>query len=173
MSDEELLRSANLILVDSNTGKEGITLAAILLFGPDNLIYSVLAHHKTDAIFCMFNVDRYDDRDVILTNLMDSYDCLIAFGEKHLNDLFTMDGIISVSSRDKILREIVSNLLAHRNFSDAYVAKMVIEKDRIFTEIGLADELGSGMRNTYKYTRLYSGAEPQFVRGMCFGQLFR
>ena len=165
MSDEELLRSANLILVDSNTGKEGITLAAILLFGPDNLIYSVLAHHKTDAIFRMFNVDRYDDRDVILTNLMDSYDCLIAFGEKHLNDLFTMDGIISVSSRDKILREIVSNLLAHRNFSDAYVAKMVIEKDRIFTEIGLADELGSGMRNTYKYTRLYSGAEPQFVQG--------
>ena len=83
MSDEELLRSANLILVDSNTGKEGITLAAILLFGPDNLIYSVLAHHKTDAIFRMFNVDRYDDRDVILTNHLDSYDRLIAFGENH------------------------------------------------------------------------------------------
>lgn len=66
------------------------------------------------------------------------------------------------------MREIVSNLLAHRNFSDAYVAKMVIEKDRIFTEIGLADELGSGMRNTYKYTRLYSGAEPQFVEGNVF-----
>lgn len=131
MSDEELLRSASLILLDSDTGKEGITLASILLFGPDNLIYSVLAHHKTDAIFRVFNTDRYDDRDVILTNLLDSYDRLIAFGKKHLNDLFTMDGMLSVSARDKILREIVSNLLAHRDFSNAYVAKFVIEKERI------------------------------------------
>lgn len=96
--------------------------------------YSVLAHHKTDAIFRVFDTDRYDDRDVILTNLLDSYDRLIAFGKKHLNDSFTMDGIISVSARDKILREIVSNLLAHRDFSSAYVAKFIIEKDRILTE---------------------------------------
>lgn len=199
MTDEELLRSANLLLRDSESGQMGITLASILLFGPDDLIYSVLAHHKTDAIFRVFNTDRYDDRDVILTNLLDSYDRLIAFGEKHLNDSFTMDGIISVSARDKILREIVSNLLAHRDFSSAYVAKFIIEKDRILTEnsnrshglgsldiesfepfpknppiskvfreIGLADELGSGMRNTYKYTKLYSGGEPQFIEGDVF-----
>ena len=199
MTDEELLRSANLILRDSDSGKMGITLAAILLFGPDDLIFSALAHHKTDAIFRVYNTDRYDDRDVILTNLLDSYDRLIAFGEKHLNDSFTMDGIISVSSRDKILREIVSNLLAHRDFSSPYVAKFIIEKDRILTEnsnrshglgnldiasfepfpknppiskvfreIGLADELGSGMRNTYKYTKLYSGAEPEFIEGDVF-----
>lgn len=199
MSDEAILRSAGLILTDTTSGKEGITLAAILLFGTDNMILSTLAHHKTDAIFRVFNTDRYDDRDVIITNLLDSYDRLIIFGEKHLNNLFTMDGIISVSARDKILREIVSNLLAHRDFSNAYVAKMVIEKDRIFTEnssrshgygllrlstfepfpknpviskvfreIGLADELGSGMRNTYKYTRLYSGAEPEFKEGNIF-----
>ena len=199
MTDEELLRSSNLILRDSDSGKTGITLAAILLFGPDDLIFSALAHHKTDAIFRVYNTDRYDDRDVILTNLLDSYDRLIAFGEKHLNDSFTMDGIISVSSRDKILREIVSNLLAHRDFSSPYVAKFIIEKDRILTEnsnrshglgnldissfepfpknppiskvfreIGLADELGSGMRNTYKYTKLYSGAEPEFIEGDVF-----
>ena len=199
MSDEELLRSTNLLLRDSDTGKPGITLAAILLFGPDDLIFSVLAHHKTDAIFRVFNLDRYDDRDVILTNLLDSYDRLIDFGKKHLNDIFVMDGIISVSARDKILREIVSNILAHRDFSSAYVAKMVIDKEQIyaensnrshgfgnlelasfepypknppiskvFREIGLADELGSGMRNTYKYTRLYSGTEPQFIEGDIF-----
>lgn len=39
---------------------------------------------------------------------------------------------------------------------------------KVFREIGLADELGSGMRNTYKYTLLYSGAEPQFVEGDVF-----
>ena len=86
-----------------------------------------------------------------------------------------MDGIQSVSARDAILREIISNSLAHRDYSNGYIAKMVIEKDRIliengnrahglgalnirdfkpfpknptiskiFREIGLADELGSG-----------------------------
>ncbi|EET60168.1 hypothetical protein BRYFOR_07728 [Marvinbryantia formatexigens DSM 14469] len=105
----------------------------------------------------------------------------------------------SVSARDHILREIVSNLLMHRDFSSGYVAKMVLEKDKLYTEnanlshgygilnlatfdpfqknppiskvfreIGLADELGSGMRNTYKYTKMYSGGEPQFVEGDVF-----
>ena len=37
-SDHKLLRSCGLILVDEETGQEGITLAAILLFGSDNLI---------------------------------------------------------------------------------------------------------------------------------------
>ncbi|WP_414603575.1 hypothetical protein [Streptococcus equi] len=46
MSNEELLRSANLILTDPETKREGITLAAILLFGKDNSIMSVLPHTK-------------------------------------------------------------------------------------------------------------------------------
>ena len=199
MSDEELLRSAGLILKDEHTQKEGVTIAAILLFGTDSTIMSVLPQHKTDAIFRVFNTDRYDDRDVVITNLIESYDRLIAFGKKHLNDTFHLDGIQSVSARDNILREIVSNLLAHRDFSSGYVAKLVIERNRIYTEnanlshghgalslatfepfpknppiskvfreIGLADELGSGMRNTYKYTKMYSGGEPQFVEGDVF-----
>ena len=39
---------------------------------------------------------------------------------------------------------------------------------KVFREIGLADELGSGMRNTYKFTKLYSGGIPQFVEGEIF-----
>ena len=42
MSNEELLRSANLILTNPETKREGITLAAILLCGKDNSIMSVL-----------------------------------------------------------------------------------------------------------------------------------
>lgn len=199
MSDEELLRSAGLILTDEFTQREGITIAAILLFGKDSTIMSVLPQHKTDAIFRVQNLDRYDDRDVVITNLLESYDRLITFGEKHLNDTFHLEGMQSVSARDHILREIVSNLLMHRDFSSGYVAKMVIEKDKLYTEnanlshgygilnlatfdpfqknppiskvfreIGLADELGSGMRNTYKYTKMYSGGEPQFVEGDVF-----
>lgn len=199
MSDEELLRSANLILTDLETKREGITLAAILLFGKDNSIMSVLPQHKTDAILRVENKDRYDDRDVITTNLIDSYDRLIAFGQKHLNDLFVLDGIVKVNARDLILREIVSNTLAHRDYSSGYPAKMIISDEniivensnlahgtgvldlqkfepfpknpaisKVFREIGLADELGSGMRNTYKYTQLYSGANPLFEEGHIF-----
>ncbi|MCI8312580.1 MAG: AAA family ATPase, partial [Lachnospiraceae bacterium] len=39
---------------------------------------------------------------------------------------------------------------------------------KVFREIGLADELGSGMRNTYKYTRLYSGGTPEFIEDDVF-----
>lgn len=199
MSDEELLRSAGLFLTDPEKKIEGVTLAAILLFGKDSTIMSVLPQHKTDAIFRIENMDRYDDRDVIITNLLETYDRLMAFGQKHLNNPFVQDGIQSISARDHILREIISNSLAHRDYSSSYVAKFVIEYDRIFTEnanrphgqgallltsfepysknppiskvfreIGLADELGSGMRNTYKYTKLYSGGEPEFIEGDVF-----
>ena len=199
MTDEEMLRSCGLILEDPETNKEGITLAAILLFGTDNRIMSVLPQHKTDAIFRVFNVDRYDDRDVVITNLIESYDRLMEFGKKHLNDVFTLDGIQRVSARDKILREIISNLLMHRDFSSGYVPKLVIERDKlttenanlahghgnlnlktfrpfaknppiakVFREIGLADELGSGMRNSYKYTKMYSGGEPIFTEADVF-----
>ena len=199
MTDEEMLRSCGLILEDPDTNREGITLAAILLFGTDSTIMSVLPQHKTDAIYRVFNVDRYDDRDVVITNLIESYDRLMEFGKKHLNDLFTMDGIQRVSARDKILREIISNLLMHRDFSSGYVAKLLIERDKIttenanlthghgnlhlktfkpfaknppiakvFREIGLADELGSGMRNSYKYTAMYSGGEPVFIEDDVF-----
>ena len=63
-----LLRSANLYSKDFVTGKEGLTLAAILLFGKDTTILSVLPHHKTDAIYRVKDLDRYDDRDDIRTN---------------------------------------------------------------------------------------------------------
>lgn len=65
-------------------------LATILLFGEDNTTMSVLPQHKTDAIFRVFNVDRYDNRDIIITNLLESYDRLIVFEEKHLNELFIL-----------------------------------------------------------------------------------
>ena len=73
---------------------------------------SVLPQHKTYAIFRVENKDRYDDRDVVITNLI-SYDRLIEFGQKHLNDLVVLYGIVNVNARDRIVREIVSNTLAY------------------------------------------------------------
>ncbi len=193
MSDEEMLRSLNLIEKDLNTGKEGLTLAAILLFGKDTTILSALPHHKTDAIYRVKNLDRYDDRDDIRTNLIESYERLIAFIEKHLDDKFYIEGTQRIDVRNKIARELCANTLIHREFSNPYPAKLIIEKDKLWTEnanrakmigqininsyapypknpkiakffkeIGLADELGSGIRNMVKYTKIYSESIPEF-----------
>ena len=112
---------------------------------------------------------------------------------------FTTAIIVNVNARDRMLREVVSNTLAHRDYSSGFPAKMIIDDEKItiensnvahgigaldlqkfepfpknpsiskvFREIGIADELGSGMRNTYKYTQLYSGKNPIFEEGDIF-----
>ncbi|MEQ8198460.1 MAG: RNA-binding domain-containing protein [Clostridiaceae bacterium] len=199
MNDLELLKSAGLYLKDLQSGKEGITLAGILLLGKDELIFSALPHFRTDAILRRENMDRYDDRDDIRTNLIDSYERLMQFIAKHLNDKFYLEKDQRISLRDKIFREVVSNILIHREFSNPYPAKLVIENDRVlaensnkphgngiidpdsfspypknptiakfFKEIGWVEELGSGVRNIYKYNKIYSGSEPTFIEGDIF-----
>lgn len=54
----------------------------------------------------------------------------------------------------------------HLSSFEPYAKNPPISK--VFREIGLADELGSGMRNTYKYTKLYSGGTPEFIEGDVF-----
>ncbi|GAA0892777.1 putative DNA binding domain-containing protein [Fulvivirga kasyanovii] len=187
MTDEELLRSAGLYKHDHQTGKNGYTLAAVLLLGEDEVIQSVLPHHKTDSILRVENMDRYDDRDDIRTNLIESYDRLMAFVRKHLPDKFYQEGEQRISVRDRIFREVIGNLLIHREYTNAFPAKLIIEKDRIstenwnrphdngvidplnfspypknpiiakfFKEIGRVDELGSGVRNTFRYYSIYT-----------------
>ena len=56
MSDEELLRSAGLYGKDRATGESGYNLGAVMLLV------------RRD------NVERYDDQEIIRTNLIESYD---------------------------------------------------------------------------------------------------
>ena len=199
MTDFELLKSTNLYRRDQITGDEGLTLAGILLLGTQEMIFSALPHYKTDAILRINNTDRYDDREVILDNLIESYYKLMNFTSKHLDDKFYLEGSQRINVRNKIFREICANLLIHREFSSAYPAKLIIEKDvvrtenankpngfgiidendfspfpknpaiaKFFREIGLADELGSGVKNVNKYLKIYSGGKPEFIEGDVF-----
>ena len=95
---------------------------------------SVLPHHRTDALLRRENVDRYDDRDDIRTNLLDSFDRLMAFVAKHLPDPFFLEGVQRISLRDHIFREVAANLMIHREFLNAYPAKFIIESNRVFAE---------------------------------------
>jgi ATP-dependent DNA helicase RecG len=118
---------------------------------------------------------------------------------KHTLDKFFLIDSRNVSVRSWIAREIISNSLVHREYSSAFPAKILIERDRIYAEnwnkslkpgritpeeftpypknpilarffvnIGLADQLGSGVRNLYKYAKLYSGSEPELLEGDIF-----
>jgi len=58
------------------------------------------------------------------------------FIAKHLNDKFYFEGTQRISIRDKIFREAITNLLIHREFSNPFPAKVVIEKNRVYIENG-------------------------------------
>ena len=194
LSDEELLKSAGLMRHDYANNVTGICLAGILLLGRDDVIRDILPAYKTDALLRRVDTDRYDDRLTVSTNLLESYTQLLQFGRKWLPDKFFLEDFLRISIREKILREAIGNMLMHREFTSAYCARFIIEKNQIvvdnanrsvhqgtitlqnlsplsknpliakfFKEIGFADELGSGVRNLYKYVPLYSGRRPTLI----------
>jgi ATP-dependent DNA helicase RecG len=200
MADMELFKSAGLYEDDKRTGKRGFNLAGVLLFGRDEVIRSCAPGFMTDCLLRRENIDRYDDRRTVGTNLIDAFSLIMAFISEYTMDRFFLIGVQNVSVRSWIARELVSNILAHREYSSSFMSRVVIEKDRIiaenwnrsqtlgkldldnftprsknpliarfFVNIGYADELGSGMRNLYRYTRIYTnGAEPELIEGDIF-----
>lgn len=199
MTDDQLLRSARLYSMDRVTGEQGFNLAAVMLLGRDDVILDIVPAYMTDALLRRVNVDRYDDREIIQTNLIESYEQLMEFGRKHLLDKFFLEEDQRKSLRNIITREIIANILIHREYTSSYQAKFVIEKNRMYIEnanrasqnavitpdnmepspknpiiaaffrnIGYADQLGSGVRNLFKYSKFYSGKDPEFVEGDIF-----
>ena len=113
---------------DTERQLEGITLAAILLFGKDST--NSLAHRDySSGYVAKFVIER---SRLYTENANRSH----GHGALHLSSF------------------------------EPYAKNPPISK--VFREIGLADELGSGMRNTYKYTKLYSGGTPEFIEGDVF-----
>lgn len=80
------------------------------------------------------NMDRYDDRESVRTNLIDSFDQLMDFARKHLPDKFFLEDENRVSLRNIIVRDMIGNTLMHREFTSLYAAKFVIQKDKMYTE---------------------------------------
>ena len=199
MTAMEIMKSAGLYEDDIVTGAKGFNLAAILLFGRDEVIQQAAPGYVTDCLLRIDNIDRYDDRERVESNLIESFDVVMNFIRKHTLDRFFLIDNLNVSVRDNIAKELVSNILVHREFSSSVPASIVVEKDRLvatnwnrplqpgridpatfkpypknpilarfFVQIGYADTLGSGVRNLYKYTNIYSGAEPELIEGDIF-----
>ena len=116
LSNMDFFKQANLYRIDLSTGEEGFTLAALMLFGRDEIIQSALPYYKVDCVVRRVNTDRYDDRFTSYGNLIDAYTELMSFFEKHFPDTFFMEGTQRVSLRDKVFREVVTNMLIHREY---------------------------------------------------------
>lgn len=151
MDDLDLLKSAQLYQTDRETGKSGLTLAGILLLGKDDAVLSVVPHHRTDLILRKVNLDRYDDRDFVTVNLVESYDRIMAFVAKHLPDPFYLEGDMSISLREAIFREVASNILIHREYTNAFPAKLIIERGQVRTE-NSSKPHGFGVLNPATFT---------------------
>lgn len=134
MTDEELLKSAQLYGRDRISGAQGYNLAAVMLLGRDDVIMDVAPAYVTDALVRRINVDRYDDREIIKTNLVESYELLMDFGRKHLSDKFFLEGDQRKNLRTIITREMIANTLIHREYTSSYQAKFVIEHERMYVE---------------------------------------
>ena len=130
----DLLKNAGLYAEDHATGKDGFNLAAVMLLGRDEVIRDVSPAYQTDALVRKVNVDRYDDRLTVVTNLIESFEQLFKFATLHLPDKFYVEGAERKSLRN----------------------------------IGYSEKLGSGARKMFKYGRLYSGADPEFIEDDVF-----
>lgn len=131
LTPDELLKKAGFYKKDALTGQNGYTLSAVLMFGTDEAIQAVVPAYKFDALVRRKDTDRYDDRLTVRTNLIEAYDLLMGFVAKHLNDPFFLEGDMRISLRDKIFRELVANIIAHREYTDARPATMIIYRDRV------------------------------------------
>ena len=156
MSDEEILKSAGLWEKDFSSGIQGYNLAGVLLFGKDEVIRSCCPGYITDAIYRIQNLDRYDDRLQVTTNLIEAYELLM--------DKVTIE-------KDWLKTENWCIPRHHGNImSDEftpYPKNPLIQQ--FFANIGRTDTIGSGVRNLYKYTPIYSdGGKPELIEDDVF-----
>ena len=131
LAPEELLRVAGFLRKDPDTGKRMYNLAAGLMFGTDLTIQEFVPGYKFDCLLRRRDTERYDDRLIIRTNLIDAFDQMMGFVEKHLNNPFYQEGFTSINLRELIFRELVANIIAHREYTSASPATMVIYADRV------------------------------------------
>lgn len=133
LDNEKMLEVAGLWKKDFQSGRDGYTLAAALLLGKDEVIQQIIPHYKIDALVRVENVERYDDRLYIQTNLIDLHDLLMDFVGRHLPDRFYLKGDQRISLRATIFREIIANLIIHREYTNASPATFTVYEDRVET----------------------------------------
>lgn len=200
MDFEQVMKSSGLWRVELETKESGYTVAAVLLFGKDEVIRSIFPSFRIDALREKDGFDGYYDRETFTTNLIDTYYYLMDFVHKHLPDFFVINNTTRVGIRDLMYREVFINFLTHQDYSSGLPAKFAITHvDGTFTansnrsslnknidpdnyqpipknpiigrflrELGLAEELGFGLKKIAAFVSQFSDEKPQFHDGPTF-----
>jgi len=134
LSTEQFLKRNSLYQTNFETGQKGVTLACILLFGTDEQIASVAPAFKFDLIKQVDDVERYDDRLTLRTNLLDCFDAAMKFISNHLPDPFYKEGNQRISLRDNIFRELIANMIVHKEYVGAEPTRLIIQRNEIIAE---------------------------------------
>ena len=131
-SNERILRDVNFIRRDFNTGREGLTLAAAIVFGKDETIGNILPAYKIDVMVRRENLDRWDDRlPPLRTNLVDTYMMVLDFVKSKWPEKFFTEGEQRKDLRELIFRELVANVIIHREYNTALASEIIIYADRV------------------------------------------
>ena len=131
-SNERILRDALFLRRDFATGEEGLTLAAALIFGTDEVIGNILPAYRIDILERRKNLDRWDDRLLLKTNLIDSYLQALAFIKGKWSEKFYQDKSGERKDlRELIFRELVGNIIIHREYNSATPTEVIIYEDRV------------------------------------------
>ena len=168
LTNEEFLHTAGFWRKDPMSNKEGFVLAAVLLFGKEVTIQNYCpVVHRTDAIYRNISYEnflkpsskypesKYDDRDMIFSNLIESYKRLKLFIERHLPPKKVTLNAMPIDVRTKVFGELISNLLVHREYTHKYPCRLLIFSNKVITENGTRpmqngttlDTLGTSVKN--------------------------
>ena len=134
LSTEDFYRMSGLYRHDISNNTEGFTMAALLLFGKEEIIQSALPYYRIDAILRKIDIERYDDRITVCCNLIEASEKLMQFVAKHLPDPFYLEGTHRISLRDNTFREIIANSLIHREYLNPKPSLIAIYSDRVIVE---------------------------------------
>lgn len=130
-TNERILRDARFLRRDFTTGEEGLTLAAALVFGTDEVIGNILPAYRIDILERRANLDRYDDRLLLKTNLIDSYLKALEFIKSKWPEKFYLENGDRKDLRELIFRELVANVIIHREYNNSLATEIVIYTDRV------------------------------------------
>ena len=130
LSNEDILKT--FYKQDSTTGEYGYTNAALLLFGKSESITNKISWYKVDVLKRFNDLERYDDRFTCEDNLIKSYDEIIKYILDKIDQPFYLSpNGVTYNAVNVVVRELVSNVLIHRDFLDATGTQILLYRDRI------------------------------------------
>ncbi len=131
LDNETILKQDMFYKTDELTGRMGYTRSALLLFGKSIVISNLLPWYRVDILKRINDIIRYDDRFISENNLIKAYTEVINYLCKNVDKPFFLKEFRTYDAVSDLIREIVSNILIHRDYVSPEPTRIYIYKDRL------------------------------------------